>query len=331
MATFGNREILIKIDELPKINGMRIDRIYLEYYDKRGVKDYTVRPEDRIPYYTLYPYFHSVNREKYPIIRTKKLPKQFSDIFDNVIEATYPNGYHKSIKPTSMWYRTSDSGSGGFIDDSISIDGASNNNTGSSISFTRNSKYPDDLPADAPAAKLMLNTLNINETVEVMPEYEYTYYPCTTLRRVDNWYYPTTVCSGWRWLYGMPYVTLDKGESLRVLNVDLKCHVFLNKVKPEDIEIGREYKIVTFPSYSDKEPDRYCHIRSWSDSKQDDPNGMVSFRVDKIYKSKAYNNEMVCDCTVVGQTVRGAKIEKGKSINQFYTIARIINTDDLND
>lgn len=327
MAIYGNRQILIGIDELPKINGMRIDNIYVRYYDKRGVKDSYVRPEDAVLYYSLHPYFHTVDTKKYPIINTKKLPKQFSDIFDNVIEANYPNGYHKSIKPTSIWYRTSDSGNGSFIDSSIYIDGIRGNNS-SSISFTRNSKCPDDLPADSPVAKLMLNTLNINETVEVMPEHEYTYYPCTTLRRVDNWYYPTTVCSGWRWLYGMPYVTLDKGDSLRVLNEALKCHVFLIKVKPEDVEVGREYKMVTFPSYN-KEPERYCHIRSWADSKEDDPNGMISFRVDKIYKSKNYNG-MVCDCTVMGQALSKYRIEKEVSLNQFYSIARIVNTDDLN-
>ena len=239
MAVYGNREILIKIDELPKINGMSIDSIYLEYYDKRGVKDYTVRPEDRVPYYSLHPYFHSVDTKKYPIIRTKKLPKQLSDIFDNIIEAKYSNGREVSIKPTSIWYRTSCSGNGSFIDDSMTINGASSkiNNSGS-ISFTRNSKYDGDLSADAPAAILMLNTLNINETVEVMKEHEYTYYPCTTLRRVDNWNYPTTVCSGWSWLYGMPYVTLDNRKSLRVLNEELKCHVFLCKVEPEDVVVG---------------------------------------------------------------------------------------------
>ena len=56
MATFGNNDILIKIDELPKLNGQHIKAIYRTAYDKRGIKDYIVSPKHADYYYNCIDY-----------------------------------------------------------------------------------------------------------------------------------------------------------------------------------------------------------------------------------------------------------------------------------
>lgn len=334
MSCFGNKEILIKIDELPKVNGMHIKNIYLKAYDKRGVIDYTIRPQDALYYYVLEPYFYTHNSEKYPLIRTKTLPKEFAEIFDNILEyeAQYIDSEEKHkirIKPTSIWYRTTDSGSGSFIDQSIEICGNSVFNGGkNNISFRRNSKCSFDMQPQHPIAQLMLNTLNIDVNVELMSECEYSYYPCTTLRRVDNWNYPTPVCDGWRWLCGMPYVSLDNNKSMRILNENIKAHIFVLKVEPQDVCVGMEYIRIEFSNGYEKEPEKYCNIKSWGSNHIEDPNGMIHYRVDNIKMDNVYN-EMVAECIVMGQKMEKYS-KKTYSLNSFYQIVRIINTNDLN-
>ena len=333
MATFGNREILIKIDELPKVNGMNIESIYQEYFDNRGVKDYRVHPKHAEKYYSLRPYFHGVNSKKYPILHTRTLPPQLQAIFDEPQEAKYQDTktgeiYHKKIMVSSIWYRTSDSGHGGFIDDSITLNGAGLiRQSDSDISITRNDKNTTRKELTGITEKLLGSIINISGTVELLKEYEYRYYECTTLRRVDNWWYPSPVCSGWRRSHKMPYVTLDNKKSLRVLNDDLKCHVFFLKVEPDEVQIGEEYCIIDFSYGYDEEPDKYCSIRRWAHFKQSDPNGMIHFRIDKLCFDKSHN-EKYAECTVVGQEIKKSS-KKEYSLDSFYRIVRIVNTDDL--
>jgi hypothetical protein len=329
MAIWGNKEILIKIDELPEINGMKIASIYLHSYDKRGVKDYTVRPEHAEIYYSCTPYFHSVDSKKYPIINTRTLPKELQLIFDTEhdIYFKYQDSdklEHRKIRPTSIWYRTSCSGNGSFTDSSIYVDGSNSIGNRGGFSVTRNDKSGCSVDSNTETYKLVFATLNIKATVKALEEYEYCYYPSTTLRNVDGLNYPDTVCNGWRWLYGMPYVSLDNNKSMRILNVDLKCHVYALKVNPEDVEVGMEYIIISFGG-RDKDPDKFCYIKSWSDSKQSDPNGMIHYRVDKIVNGK----KKYAECTVMGQDVKKYQ-KQDVDLYSFYSIVRIRNTDDLN-
>lgn len=328
MSCFGNREILIEYYELPKVNGQYIESIYLKAFDTRGVKDYTVRPEYASYYYLLMPYFSSDEP-----IRTRTLPKELAAIFDNILECemqySLDGEKHKiKIKPTSMWYRTHDSGHGGFIDESISITGATlSGGRNKSIQFTRNSKCDFDMKPDHPIAQLMLNTLNIDVQVDEMEECEYTYYPSTTLRKVDGLNYPTPVCSGWRKFYEMPYVSCNNKKTLRVLNESIKAHVYLSKVDIEEIEIGKEYVKVSFGSWSDSNPNKYCYIKSWNGAHTEDPNGMIHYRVDKIRKDKYYDN-MVLDCTIIDQKIKKYS-EAVCYPGSLYEIIKIKHTNDL--
>jgi len=325
MATFGNNEILIKIDELPEINGMAIKSIYLTSYDSRGIKDYIVSKDHAEPYYECIPYFNTVDRTKYPIIRTRKLPKELQEVFDTPQSIKYQDTKtgeitrESTINVTSMSFRTSSSGNGSFIDDSISLRGGIKYGRTDYISVTRNNKNTTHKELTG-AYDRIIKVINTKGTVEVLKEHEYCYYPSTALRRVDNWNYPTPVCSGWRSGTKMPYVTLDNRKSLRVLNVELDCHVFLIKVTEEDIEIGGEYKFVQFNYRHDEEPEKYCFIKSWNSSKEGDPNGMLSYRVDKVKKSEY--SEPIAECTIMGQQKRYAN--ETVSIESLYRVVRIL-------
>lgn len=170
-------------------------------------------------------------------------------------------------------------------------------------------------------ANKLLATLNIKATVELCKEWEYTYYPSTTLRRIDGWNYPDPVCDGWRWLYGMPYVSLDNKKSMRIFNENINSHVFLLKVEPDEVQVGEEYLIVRYSHDYDKEPDKYCHIKSWAHFHEEDPNGMIHHRVDAI-KTDKQTKEKYAECTVVGQKIKKYRTEE-YSLNSFYRIVRI--------
>ena len=121
-----------------------------------------------------------------------------------------------------MWYRTHCSGNGSFIDNSIHLKGAYGN-TGGWIDVRRNNKCITDMEQTGMLEKL-IKTLNVQAEIPVLSEEEYTYYPSTYLRQVDGLNYPDPVCSGWRWLYGMPFVGVGgEKDAIRILDEELRC------------------------------------------------------------------------------------------------------------
>lgn len=330
MAVYGNKEILIKLDELPEINGESIEYIYRVAFDTSGVERVSPPKDEREYYYECVPYFRL---QGHPTIRTRKLPEKLQKIFDEPQYAKYQNTEtgkirEVGVKVTSISYRTRCSGNGSFIDESITLRGASMTRSNQSdwILIRRNDKDITSKELTGITEKILAETINIKAKVKELEEHEWKYYDCTTLRRVDNWWYPSPVCSGWRRSHKMPYVTLDNRKSLRVLNEELRCHVFL--IKPDEYEEGREYKCVDFHWNHREEPEKYCFIKSWAHFKEDNPNGMISYRIDKIRKSDEYSG-MVAECTVIGQEIK--KYSKAViSLEHLYTVARIVNTEDLN-
>lgn len=320
MAIFGNKEILIDIDELPKINGFAINSIYKCIHNLSGIKGAYPDKENIFVYYTCYPYFYSVDPKRYPLQRIEKLPKELAILFDNSQVAEYKYN-DKPVKTqviiNSINYRTSCSGNGSFIDDSIYASGVNLINRSDSISVTRgtNRKINE-------VGQLLLNTLNISYDCPLLKEWQYTYYPTTTLRRVDNLNYPDPECSGWRRDTKMPYVSLDNRKSLRVLNENIKAHVYLLKVEESEIEIGAEYVGVKFSYRYDEEPDKYCFIRSWAHFKEDSPNQMIHFKVEKINNKNQY-----AECTVM----QGGHNYKKDNVyfDELYRIVRIKNSNEL--
>lgn len=316
MAIFKNKEILININELPQINGVKIKSIYKTKYDKRGIKDYIVRDNDASIYYHCIAYFNSDKDQNVRI-----LPNEIQKIFDNPQKAFYLN--HEKNETTtiivhvsSLWFRTSCSGNGSFIDSSIYLTG-SNGSQSSSISVTRNDKYKLVTEQSGIYDKL-IKMLNIKAKIPVLREDEYTYYPSITLRNVDGLFYPTPVCSGWRRHHEMPFTTIDNKKSIRVLNELLQCHVYFLKVEADELVEGDEYHIVNF----NHQAPNYCFIRSWNNSKENDKNGMIRHRIDKI-------NTKHIHCTVIGQNIKRFQKEKYE-YNPFYKIVRINNVEDLN-
>lgn len=317
MAVFGNREILIDYDELPRINGIRITDIYRVAFDTRQIKDYTVRSDDASYYYSCSPYFSSDETQ-----RVRKLPDVLQKIFDEPQMGKFHNEQtdetweRKLDKVTSIWFRTRCSGHGGFIDSSIHLRGTSGNFS-ETLSVTRNDKSIVDVEKTGLYDKL-IKTLNIKEDIPVLAEEEYTYYPSTTLRNVDGLFYPDPVCSGWRRSWHMPYTSPDGSKNaIRVLDDDLKCHTYLVKVETDNLEVGEEYIKVQFPN--DKL--NYCNISKWADSKKDLAGQYIRYRIDKV-------GTKIVHVTVMNQIKRYAKEEY--RWNPFYKIVRIKNTEDLN-
>jgi len=331
MAVYGNKEILIKIDELPKINGVAIQSIYRCVHNLSGIKGAYPDNENIFIYYECHPYFHTVNPKKYPVQRIGKLPKELAILFDNVQTTKYKYDDKKelverSVKVSSIWYRTRCSGNGSFIDDSISVSGINlHNKTSGSISVTRGTKN-FGVNEGSKVGKLLLNTLNISYKCELLNEWQYTYYPTTTLRNVDGLNYPDQQCSGWRRSNKMPYVSLDDKKSLRILNENIKAHVYLLKVEPDEVQEGVEYVLVNFNHSHDGEPDKYCNIRSWAHFKEDTPNQMIHYRVDKIRTERDTKNKYA-ECTVMDGH-RGYSKDK-ISLTSFYQIAMIRNVENI--
>jgi hypothetical protein len=325
MAVFGNKEILIKYDELPEINGEKIKHIYMQQFDTRGIKDYTVRPEHASVYYHCVPYFNLSDRHE--VQRVRKLPKEIQDIFDNLQVAEYKNHetgevWTKKINVSSISFRTDCSGNGSFIDSSIDLSGGYGNNS-AHLSVTRNDKYKT-VTEQTGLYDRIIKMLNVKATIPVLSEEEYTYYPSTTLRKVDGLNYPDPVCNGWRWLHGMPYVPNNpfNRNSIRVFDEELKCHLYLNKVQKDEIEVGAEYIKVHFSYERDKT--MYCNISKWADSKKDLAGQYIRYRIDSIDKKYIH-------VTVVDQQPRYAKEKYEDYLPDFYQIARIRNAEQIDE
>lgn len=328
MSAFGNREIIIKYDELPKFNGIYIKQIYRTYFDTSGVKRVSPPENERFYYYTLIPYFNITRNADKPI-HTNKLPKDFEQFFENYnrIEGG------KEIKINNLWYRTSDSGNGSFIDHSIYCDYSSK-----SFCVRRNAK--DDFHIarnELPFAKKLFATLKKNYVVEELQEHQYTYYPSVVLRKIIGLNFPDMIESGWRRDHLMPYVTYDNPEyeygifkknpkNVRVFNENNEVIVYLSQVSMDDIDKDgiEEYVHVTFDSrdsYNNyptlPNSDYFCNIKSWAHFKKDTPNQMIRYR----FKNETNSNDSVM-CEIIGmESIRHKYANVG--LSNLYRISRI--------
>lgn len=259
-------ETLIKLEELPKINGVHISAIYAY---KRNMSYYRLSDAnsiDETDFYLCVPYFH-----KDKPIRISTLPKELADIFGDQHYGS------KKVHVTHMWYRTSDSCNGSFTDDSMEIIGG-----GGRFNIFRGI---DDLGIDinSDLAVKMLNTLNKKFTVKECEEWEYMFYPCTHLRTEGGLNYPDLACSGWR-REEMPYVTYDNCKNMRVYYPPMNMHVYISKLE-NNPEIGDEFICLNFNSDYEKST-QFCFINHWGSTKEGAANEIIRYRVDSIDKDK---------------------------------------------
>jgi hypothetical protein len=263
------------------------------------------------------------NYKKYPNIKTEKLPDELAQFFgpQNV------NGYNVYV--TRMSFRTSDSGNGSFIDQFCSFEGGCGAQH-KSITYYRTKRWPDTKPGNGAIfegedyAKRIDTILNKTFTVEETPEWYDVEYQCSYIRKLGGLNYPDVKCSGWRWSHGAPYVSNkydDRGtpdfKHLRVYVENLKAHFYLEAA--ETLEVGDSNLVeITFSRHHDKNPNQFCNIGQWNDSKKEDPGGVIRWQVQHISDKKdGWPYKMAA---VIGDKVQFTRHTWGSG---YYRIQRI--------
>lgn len=294
---------LIEYNELPKINGVLISAIYAQKHDIDGF--YTNRDlyvGETPDFYLCVPVF---SRSGY--IRIKELPNEFKEIFGNQI------GYNRKVQINSISYRTSNSYNGSFVDDSICISGTKvTNKTSDSFSICRGvNDY--GIGCNSDLGLKMLATLNLNVKVKACDEWDYMFYPCNKLFNIGGLNYPDTPCSSWK-NRDMPYVSYDNKENIRVYFEPTNSHLYLQRVEPE---IGDEDLIcVEFPTGYDKKPEIFCFINHWSRTKENAPNQIIRWRIDKKTK-----NSVDATAMINGEP----EMKREKNTFEWYRLMRLVN------
>jgi len=267
-----SKNTLITISELPRFEGIKINAIYAKKRDDRYHETRDLYGGETADFYLLVPEFSS---DKCFYVKT--LPENLLKVFGL---QTY-NG--KTMDVHSISYRTSGSGNGSFVDESISLDGLSMvQQTSYCFSLFRGvNKYGVNPTSEL--GKNMLATLKTDINIPHCHETEYCYYPCSFIRKEGGLNYPDVALDSWRWLYGSPYVSNEVGKknNIRVWDDDMKAHLYLQLVG--DVEDGEENLILVNFSYDwDKKPDQFCKIGKWNDSKKGAENEIIRFKANKV-------------------------------------------------
>ena len=248
------KNTLIKIDELPKINGESIKAIFpMKYYEKYN-RVQSCYKGDVADYYYCSNYFHN-GRD----LRIKELPKEFKELMGD---------------DSYISYRVRGSGNGSFIDDSIYISVIDSQN----FSVTRG----DNNTEFSEIGVKLLNTLNKEYICEEVGEYEFIKTDSVPFRIEGGFSYPDKSCIGWRKPTEFPYVSNEVGsvDNIRVFDEDINAHVYLQKVselKKGDTDLVR----VIFTS--DK-PHLFCNILKWTFN----PNDYIRFNIEVKHRDNTY-------------------------------------------
>lgn len=310
MACYENKQILIKDNELPIVNGRRINAIYAcmetAYRTDQILHDcYTDKPD----YYHLVTDDRNYKNGKWidvPDLYVKKLPAELAALFGKV----EVNGKTKLV--TNLWFRTRDSSNGSFIDQSISF---------SSFCYYRLKRGTwgeDSVFQGEPFEEKIKAVLGKKFTVEVLPKWYNVEYPHTPLRREGGLLYPDYKLSGWRRPYKMPFVSNNypKQDHIRVFYEDYNAHIFLSRVN--EINEGDENLIAVSFSNDRDEWDKFCCISTWAETKKEDPNGIIRFKALKFKKEWGWEFAAMLN----------DKIQFKRMMNtHFYTIDRISKID----
>lgn len=331
MAIFGNKKLIATREELPIVNGRSIHAIYgrmeTAYYEKgRLLEDaYNEKPD----YYLLCTEDSDYKKDKngnYNFVRksnieTRELPAELAQLFGKQKSGNY------SLYVTRMWIRTSCSGNGSFTDSLCSLEGGCGAEH-KSINYYREKRWKDCTNESATFigeeyAKKIDSILGKKFTVEELPAEFNVEFPCSYIRNVGGLNYPDTKCSGWRWSQGDPYVSNafdHRGNpdrtNIRVYLEKLNAHLYLEKVI--EVEAGDEGLIdVNFSRSYDKNPNQFCRVSTWSDSKKEDPNGIIRWNV--LSKNKKGEIE-------VGAMIND-KVQFKRDGGNFYRLNRLVFID----
>ncbi len=270
-------QYLISDKELPIINGRRITAIYAKgfFYDTGRLDDagvagridcYLCVTEDR--------YYSIVNGRSVwsdmPNIKLKTLPPVFAELFK------YTN---------SLWYRTKPS-----------LHCLPHGRGDGCIHMKNHVLYRDCTgPANythvhSDMGKKMLATLGTNHIVKELESSFGVEYDTVWLRREGNLWYPDTALSTWR--EGYPFVTIDFNslKHMRIWHERSKSHLFIERV--DEVEVGDEGLI--FVNVKDRIKG-FCYLREWTNTKKEDPGGIIRYNVVDIKSDKIFINAMIGD------------------------------------
>ena len=318
---------LFSSGELPKINGTEICAIYgrmeTAYRKDQILEDaYNQKPD----YYLL------VTEEKYykdgkflqkRNIKTRELPPEIAQFFGE------QNINGEKVYVTRMYIRTSCSGNGSFIDQTLDFSGGCGA-TSKTICYYRLKRWDNAnklaiFKGEELGEKIEAAFAKKSYTVKTLSEDFNVEYPTIWIRNENGLNYPDVKLPSWRWLYGeSPYVrNAHDPKQIRVFSESLKAHIYLEEVEPKEgdtdliqVQFKSEYK----EELMGRKGDYFCNIVRWNDSKKEAPGQIVRFKVLKENKSPQGNTVQVA--AMIGEKVQ-FKREEWKS--GFYRLVRWVN------
>ena len=318
---------LFSRDEFPKVNGVRITAIYGRMETAYSSSSLLTDAYDKKPdYYLLVTEDRDYKDGKWidkPNIMTRELPKEIAEFFG----PQDING--NKVYVTRMSIRKSCSGNGSFTDETLDFSGSCGA-LGKTISYYRLKRWDNAyslsiFEAEELGKKIESVFCKKSYTVEALPS-DFNYeYPCNYIRTEGGLNYPDTKCSGWRWLYGSPYIRnqYDK-KCIRVFLEDLNAHVYLEEIEPQEgdtdlikVQFKREYDNKLLGSKGDY----FCNVITWSSSKTEAPGQIVRYNVLKRTKHRKENGggESIQVAAMVGDEIQH---KKDMGLDGFYRLIK---------
>ena len=314
--------------EFPKINGMKItaiygrmetahrtDQILSDAYDEKP--DYYLLVTDERDY-------TNMKSGKKPNIMTRELPKEIAAFFGE----QEING--EKVYVTRMTIRERCSGNGSFVDQTLDFSGSCGAFC-KVISYYRLKRWDKAhnlaIFKDEELGKKIESAFSGKSyKVEALPkDFDYEY-PCSYIRTEGGLNYPDTKLSGWRWIYGSPYVrNIYDSKFIRVFMEGLNAHVYLEEVDPQEGDIDL-IKVQFRREYDSKilgnKGDYFCNVVTWAPSKIEAPGEIIRYNVLKRTKHRQENGggESIQVAAILNEKIQ---FKQDEWPNGFYRLVNL--------
>lgn len=315
---------LFSDSEFPKINGTKINSIYGKMETAHRTDQILSDAYDRKPdYYLLITDDRDFKNGKWinkPNIMTRELPKEIAEFFGQ----QEING--EKVYVTRMYIRERCSGNGSFIDQTLDFSGSCGA-LSKTISYYRLKRWDNAyklsiFKGEELGQKIESVFYGKSYKVEALPnDFDYEY-PCSYIRTEGGLNYPDTKLSGWRWLYGSPYVRnqYDK-KCIRVFMETLNAHVYLEEIEPKNGDndlIHIQFKNEYDHKMMGNKGEYFCNIITWMKDKKEAPNEMVRYTV--LKKNKSPQGDTIQVAAMIGEKVQ---YKKEMWTRGFYRLLKI--------
>ena len=316
---------LLSDSEFLKINGSRITAIYGRMETAFRTDQLLVDAYDKKPdYYLLvtedrdYDYKKNEWIDK-PDIKTKKLPKEIAALFGpQEINGT-------KVYVTRMSIRKRCSGNGSFTDQTFDFGGGCGA-LSKTISYYRLKRWDNAynlsvFQGEELGKKFEKAIVGKSYKVEALPDWFDIEYPCSYIRTEGGLNYPDVKLDSWRWSFGRPYVSNDYSNNypnkkhIRVFHAEWNAHLYFEAVD-EPKEGDDNLVQITFSYGYEKKGDQFCHIAGWNETKKEDPNGIIRWKILKVNEKENWPYEVAA--------VINDKIQfKRTACNLYYRLVRM--------